>query len=85
MCCWRLGEVAVKRITIIEFGVNDGGGSGRPTSCCGIDVRTDTVEADRRGSDLKPKNRGAEGPTTAGYCSVAVPRSAQVASTPPVA
>jgi len=38
----RLGEVAVKRITVIEFGVNDGGGSGRPTSCCGIDVRTDT-------------------------------------------
>jgi len=29
-----------KRITVIEFGVNDGGGNG--ASCGGIEVRTDT-------------------------------------------
>jgi len=38
----RLGEVAVKIITVIEFGVNDGGGS--TGGCCGIVVRADTVK-----------------------------------------
>jgi len=39
-------ELPVKRITVIEFGVNDGGGSG--TSCCGIEVRTDTAKLPTR-------------------------------------
>jgi len=38
----RLGNVLVKRITVIEFGVNDGGGNGR--GCFGIEVRADTWE-----------------------------------------
>jgi len=36
----RLRSVVVERITVIEFGVNDGGGNG--ASCVGIKVRTDT-------------------------------------------
>jgi len=32
----------VKRITVIEFGVNDGCGDG--SSCCGIKVRTYTTK-----------------------------------------
>jgi len=36
----RLREVVVKRITIIKFGVNVGGGD--ITSCCGIELRADT-------------------------------------------
>ena len=31
-----------ERITVIEFGVNDGGGNG--ASCVGIKVRTDTTK-----------------------------------------
>ena len=31
-----------ERITVIEFGVNDGGGNG--SSCVGIKVRTDTTK-----------------------------------------
>ena len=38
----RLGEVAVKIITVIEFRVNDGGGSAG--GCCGIVVRADTAK-----------------------------------------
>jgi len=38
----RLRQVVVERITVIEFGVNDGGGNG--TSCVGIKVRTDTTK-----------------------------------------
>jgi len=35
-------EVVLNRITVINFRVNDGGGSG--TECCGIEVRADTAE-----------------------------------------
>ena len=38
----RLRQVVVERITVIEFGVNDGGGNG--ASCVGIKVRTDTTK-----------------------------------------
>jgi len=38
----RLREVVVKRVTVVPFGVNDGCGNG--TSCCGIEVRTDTTK-----------------------------------------
>ena len=38
----RLRQVVVERITVIEFGVNDGGGNG--ASCVGIKVRTDTMK-----------------------------------------
>jgi len=34
----RLRYIVVERITVIEFGVNDGGGNG--VSCVGIKVRT---------------------------------------------
>jgi len=34
--------VVVERITVIEFGVNDGGGNG--ASCVGIKLRTDTMK-----------------------------------------
>jgi len=37
-----------QRITVIEFGVNDGGGNG--ASCGGIEVRTDTNEAVQYGN-----------------------------------
>ena len=37
-----LREVIVKRIMVIEFGVNDGGGSG--ISRCGIEVKTNTTQ-----------------------------------------
>jgi len=32
------------RITIVEFGVNDASGNGRPTSCGGIEIRTDITK-----------------------------------------
>jgi len=38
----RLRYVVVDRITVIEFGVDDGGGSG--ARCGGIKVRTDTTK-----------------------------------------
>ena len=38
----RFRQVVVKRITVIELGVNDRGDSG--TSCGGIKVRTDTTK-----------------------------------------
>jgi len=38
----RLGLAVVKRITVIEFKVNDGGGNG--ADCGGIKVRTDTTK-----------------------------------------
>ena len=38
----RLRYVVVERITVIEFGVNDGGGNG--ASCVGVKVRTDTTK-----------------------------------------
>jgi len=38
----RLRWVVVARITVIEFGVNDGGDNG--ASCGGIKVRTDTTK-----------------------------------------
>ena len=38
----RLRYVEVDRITVIKFGVNDGGGNGG--SCGGIEVRTDTTK-----------------------------------------
>ena len=38
----RLRWVVVERITVIKFGVNDGGGSG--ARCGGIKVRTDTAK-----------------------------------------
>ena len=40
----RLRYVVVERITVIEFGVNDGGGNNG-ASCVGIKVRTDHNEA----------------------------------------
>jgi len=39
----RLREDVVKRIRLIEFGVNDGDGNG--ASCCGIEVRTNMTIA----------------------------------------
>jgi len=38
----RLRYVVVERITVIGFGVNDGGGNG--ASCVGINVRTDITK-----------------------------------------
>jgi len=38
----RLRHAIVKRITVIEFGVNGGGGNG--ASCGGMKVRTDTTK-----------------------------------------
>jgi len=38
----RLREIVVNRITVIEFGMSDGGSSG--TSCCGIELRVDTTK-----------------------------------------
>jgi len=35
-------KVIVKRITVIKFGVNGGGGNG--TGCCGIEVRADAAK-----------------------------------------
>jgi len=35
----RLSEVVIQRITVITFGMNDGGGNGR--SCFGVEVRAD--------------------------------------------
>ena len=38
----RLREALVKRITVIKFGVNYGGGND--TGCSGIEVREDTAK-----------------------------------------
>ena len=38
----RLGEIVVKRITVIEFGVDDGGNNGK--GCFGIKVRMDALK-----------------------------------------
>jgi len=38
----RLREVAVKRITVVKIGENDGGGSD--IDCRGIEVRSDTAK-----------------------------------------
>jgi len=38
----RLREAVVKRITVIKFGVNYGGGND--TGSCGIEVREDTAK-----------------------------------------
>ena len=50
-----LREGIVKRIMVIEFGVNDGGGSG--ASCVGIKVRTDTT---RMWANAQPDGRPVE-------------------------
>jgi len=46
LCYLRLRMVIVKRTTVDEFGVNDGGSSGR--GCFGIEVRADTAELTNR-------------------------------------
>jgi len=38
----RLGQVVIKRVTVVELGVNNGSGDGG--SCFGIEVWTDTVK-----------------------------------------
>jgi len=38
----RFGEVVIKRITVVELGVNNGSGDGG--SCFGIKVWTDTAK-----------------------------------------
>jgi len=38
----RLREDAVKKVTVIEFGVKDDGGNGR--GCLGIEIRADTAQ-----------------------------------------
>ena len=38
----RLGQVVIKRVTVVELGVNSGSGDGG--SCFGIEVWTDTVK-----------------------------------------
>jgi len=38
----RLGQVVIKRVTVVELGVNNGSGDGG--SCFGIEVRTDTAK-----------------------------------------
>jgi len=38
----RLGLIVVKRVTVIKFGVNDGGGIGR--SCIEVEVRMDATK-----------------------------------------
>ena len=37
-----LGQVVIKRVAVVELGVNDGSGDGG--SCFGIDVWTDTAK-----------------------------------------
>jgi len=38
----RLGQVVIKRVAVVELGVNNGSGDGG--SCCGIEVLTDTAK-----------------------------------------
>jgi len=38
----RLGQVVIKRVTVVELGVNNGSGNGG--SCFGIEVWTDTAK-----------------------------------------
>jgi len=38
----RLGQVVIKRVTVVELGVNNRSGGGR--SCFGIEVWTDTAK-----------------------------------------
>jgi len=38
----RLGKIIVKRVTIVKFGVDDGGGNGR--GCFEVKVRTDATK-----------------------------------------
>jgi len=38
----RLGQVVIKRVAVVELGVNSGSGDGG--SCFGIEVWTDTVK-----------------------------------------
>jgi len=38
----RLGQVVIKRVTVVKLGVNSGSGDGR--SCFGIEVWTDTAK-----------------------------------------
>jgi len=38
----RLGQVVIKRVVVVELGVNNGSGSGG--SCFGIEVWTDTAK-----------------------------------------
>ena len=38
----RLGQVVIKRVAVVELGVNNGSGNGG--SCFGIEVWTDTVK-----------------------------------------
>jgi len=38
----RLRELVVKKVTVIKFRMNDGGGNG--TGCCGIEVKADTTK-----------------------------------------
>ena len=38
----KLGQVVIKRVAVIELGVNSGSGDGG--SCFGIEIRTDTVK-----------------------------------------
>jgi len=38
----RLGQVVMKRVAVVELGVNNGSGDG--ISCFGIKVRTDTAK-----------------------------------------
>jgi len=37
-----LGQVVIKRVAVVELGVNNGSGDGG--SCFGIEVRTDTAK-----------------------------------------
>jgi len=38
----RLGQVVIKRVAVVELGVNNGSGNGE--SCFGIEVWTDTAK-----------------------------------------
>jgi len=38
----RLGQVVIKRVSVVELGVNSGSGDGG--SCFGIDIWTDTAK-----------------------------------------
>ena len=38
----RLGQVVIKRVSVVELGVNNGSGDGG--SCFGIDIWTDTAK-----------------------------------------
>jgi len=70
---FRLREVVAKTITIIKFGVNDGGDKG--TSCCEIEVRKDTTKL----SNMIIARFG-EGRNLVGKCKVFIKDAAKVAS-----